>query len=254
MSVVRAILDAPNLTLVGLHNHIGSQIAQAEPFAHAARIVMAFRHRIHEELGVLVDDIDLGGGLGIAYTSTDPIPPTPAQVARELATTVRAEAERYHEPVPRVSVEPGRSVIGTTTVTVYTVGAVKDVQVSDDLVRRYVAVDGGMSDNIRPALYDAEYSVTLANRRLSAPLVRCRVVGKHCESGDIVVKDVDLPADLHRGDLLVVLATGAYGWSMASNYNMVPRPGVVAVRDGNAEEIVRSQSVEDLLACDVGLA
>lgn len=254
MSVVRAILDAPNLTLMGLHNHIGSQIAQAEPFAHAARIVMAFRHRIHEELGVLVDDIDLGGGLGIAYTSTDPIPPTPAQVARELATTVRAQAERYHEPVPRVSVEPGRSVIGTTTVTVYTVGAVKDVQVSDDLVRRYVAVDGGMSDNIRPALYDAEYSVTLANRRLSAPLVRCRVVGKHCESGDIVVKDVDLPADLHRGDLLVVLATGAYGWSMASNYNMVPRPGVVAVRDGNAEVIVRSQSVEDLLACDVGLA
>ena len=161
-------------------------------------------------------------------------------------------------PIPRVSVEPGRSTIAPAMVSLYRVGTVKDATLGEDAAealhgrRRYIAVDGGMSDNIRPALYGARYTATLANRVSDAPPVRSRIVGKHCESGDVIVWDVDLPADTAAGDLLVVPVTGAYGYSMASNYNMLTKPGVLAVDNGEAEWIMRPQSIEDLLALDPG--
>jgi diaminopimelate decarboxylase len=149
--------------------------------------------------------------------------------------------------VPDVAVEPGRAIAGPGTVTVYQVGTIKDVVLDGGVVRRYVSVDGGMSDNIRTALYDAAYTVTLASRTSSAPATRCRVVGKHCESGDIVVRDCYLPADLAVGDLLAVAATGAYCYVMASSYNRVPRPPVIAVADGAARTLLRRETDDDLM-------
>lgn len=166
---------------------------------------------------------------------------------------MRSACEESGDPVPHVSVEPGRSVVGPTTLTLYRVGAVKDVTLEGGAVRRYVSVDGGMSDNIRPALYGAAYTATLANRTPTGPWQRSRVVGRHCESGDVVVHDVDLPANVAAGDLLAVPATGAYGWSMASNYNMFPKPGVLAVEDGAARWVLRPQTLADLMALDPGL-
>lgn len=253
MDVVRAIIVSPHLELLGFHNHIGSQIEGTDAFVAAARIVMDFRARVERELGVSTREVDLGGGVGIAYTAADPVPTSPAEVARGVAAAVRAAAEETDTSVPHVSVEPGRSVVGPTTVTVYRVGAVKDVTLGGGAQRRYVSVDGGMSDNIRPALYGAAYTATLANRAPRGPWQRSRVVGKHCESGDVVVHDVDLPADVTAGDLLVVPATGAYGWSMASNYNMLTKPGVLAVEDGRARWVVRPQTLADLMALDPGL-
>ncbi len=253
LEAVRAVLASPHLHLLGFHNHIGSQIEGTEAFVAAARIVCAFRARVHRELGAATAEIDLGGGVGIAYTGADPVPTPPLEVARAVAAAVRAACEELGEPVPHVSVEPGRSVVGPAGVTLYRVGAIKDVTLEGGALRRYVAVDGGMSDNIRPALYGASYTATVANRAPRGPWQRCRVVGKHCESGDIVVHDVDLPEDLHAGDILVVPATGAYGWSMASNYNMLTKPGVLALEEGNARWVVRPQTLADLMGTDPGL-
>ncbi|MFC7580209.1 diaminopimelate decarboxylase [Schaalia naturae] len=254
MEVVRAIAASGHLRLVGLHNHIGSQIEGVGAFVAAARIVLDFRGRIAREHGIWVPEVDLGGGLGIAYSGADPVPTSPATLARALAEVVRERCVEQGSPIPRVSVEPGRSVIGPACVTVYEVGTLKDVSLEGGAVRRYVSVDGGMSDNIRPALYGAVCTATLANRASAGPWARCRVVGRHCESGDIVVRDVDLPADLRPGDLLAVPATGAYGWSMASNYNYLTKPGVLAVEDGAARWAVRPQTLEDLMDLDPGLA
>lgn len=253
IEVVRAVLASPHLELLGFHNHIGSQIEGTDAFVAAARIVLDFRARVARELGVETPEVDLGGGVGIAYTGSDPVPTSAAEVARALAATVRSACGQTGTSVPHVSVEPGRSVVGPTTVTLYRVGAVKDVSLEGGAVRRYVSVDGGMSDNIRPALYGAAYTATLADRAPSGPWLRSRVVGKHCESGDVVVHDVDLPADVAPGDLLAVPATGAYGWSMASNYNMFPKPGVLALEDGAARWILRPQTLADLMALDPGL-
>ena len=253
MEVVSAILASPHLQLLGFHNHIGSQIEGTEAFVAAVGVVMDFRARVQRELGVRTQEVDLGGGVGIAYTGADPVPTSAAEVARELAAAVRAAAERTDTDVPHVSVEPGRCVVGPTTVTLYRVGAVKDVTLEGGALRRYVSVDGGMSDNIRPALYGAAYTATLANRAPTGPWQRCRVVGKHCESGDVVVHDVDLPEDVRAGDLLAVPATGAYGWSMASNYNMMTKPGVLALEQGEARWIVCPQTLEDLMGLDPGL-
>ncbi|QWW20342.1 diaminopimelate decarboxylase [Schaalia sp. 19OD2882] len=252
--VVDAIKASPHLELRGLHSHIGSQIQGSAGFVEAAGIVMDVLAKVSAQVGAPLREIDLGGGVGVAHTGADPVPTSPAEVIREVARVIRDKADALGIPVPRVSVEPGRSVVGPTTVTLYRVGAVKDAILGEDLKRRrYVAVDGGMADNIRPALYGARYTATLANRVSEAPLVRSRVVGKHCESGDVVVWDVDLPCDVTAGDLLVVPVTGAYGYSMASNYNMLTKPGVVAVEDGRTQWIVRPQTVEDLLALDAGL-
>ena len=247
---VEKTVNAPNLRLVGLHSHIGSQILVVEAFEEAARAVLDLRARVRREIGLELREVDFGGGYGIRYTGGDSAPPSPAQLAESLASVVASHsAESGIEP-PRVSIEPGRNIAGPAGVTLYTVGTVKTVELEDG-PRRYVSVDGGMSDNIRPALYDAAYTAALASRNGKGG-VRSRVVGKHCESGDIVVRDVSLPEDLAAGDILAVPATGAYGRSMASNYNHVPRPGVVAVRGGASRWIVRRETVEDLLALDAG--
>ena len=231
------------LELRGLHSHIGSQIFDTTAFELSARRVLALAY----QLGVPLPDLDLGGGFGIAYTTQDD-PATPGDLAKNLTKIVDDACEALGLPVPRLSVEPGRAIAGPAMCTLYEVGTVKDV----DGIRTYVSVDGGMSDNIRTALYDANYSATLASRASTAAPILARVVGKHCEAGDVVVKDEFLPADVRPGDLLAVPGTGAYCRSMASNYNHVPRPPVVAVRDGQARVIVRRESEEDILALDVG--
>ena len=246
---IDAIIAAPELELHGLHSHIGSQIMDLAGFREAARVVLTLRHEVAADTGHLCPEVDLGGGYGIAYTGADPVPPSPAEVARTLAETVRELCTELGDPVPHVSVEPGRCVAGPSTVTLYTVTGLKRVELGEGASRLYVSVDGGMSDNIRPALYEAAYTALVANRRPdpSVGLTRARVVGKHCESGDVVVRDVDLPADLAAGDVLAVPGTGAYGRSMASNYNLFTRPGVRWVREGESGWILRPETIEDLL-------
>jgi diaminopimelate decarboxylase len=248
---VRRVLAAPGLRLLGLHSHIGSQIYDAAGFEVSARRVLGLQALIRDEHGIEPPELDLGGGFGIAYTTQDD-PLEPDGIATALAEIVAHECAGYGLAVPRVSIEPGRSVVGPSAFTLYEVGTVKDVELDGGALRRYLAVDGGMSDNIRTALYDASYSCTLANRLSTAPPALSRVVGKHCESGDIVVRDEFLPADVAPGDLVAVPGTGAYARSMASNYNHVPRPGVVAVADGVARVVVRAETEDDLLRLDVG--
>jgi diaminopimelate decarboxylase len=259
-ALVTRIRSFDSLNFVGLHCHIGSQIFGTDGFAESAARLLG----LHAELlaGGPIPELNLGGGFGIAYTSADH--PTPiGEIAAEIANIVAAECARLNIPIPVIAVEPGRSIIGTSTFTLYTVGTTKDVSVDvvDELenptgevaVRRYVSVDGGMSDNARPALYGADYSARIANRVSTAEPVLVRVAGKHCESGDIVVNAEYLPGDIHPGDLLAVPVTGAYCWSLSSNYNYVPRPPVVAVRDGKARLIVRGETEDDLLARDMGV-
>lgn len=248
---VRRVLAAPNLELLGLHSHIGSQIFDSSGFEVAARRVLALHARVSDELGVTMPEMDLGGGFGIAYTTQDD-PADPAQLATEMTKIVEHECRALGVPEPRLSIEPGRAIVGPAMCTVYTVGTVKEVQLDGGAVRTYVSVDGGMSDNIRTALYDADYSATLASRASDAPPTLSRVVGKHCEAGDIVVKDEFLPGDVRPGDLVAVPGTGAYCRSMASNYNHALRPPVVAVRDGVARVVVRRETEDDLLATDMG--
>lgn len=246
------ILAAPSLNLIGVHSHIGSQILDLAGFEAAARSVLQLRAEIAEETGHLMPEVDLGGGYGIRYTGADDEPPSPAQIATGLATIVHAVCAELGTEIPRISVEPGRSIAGPAGLTLYRVGAVKPVALDGGGERLYVSVDGGMSDNIRPALYGAAYTAALANRTSAVEHVTARVVGKHCESGDIVVHDVALPADIGPGDLLAVPATGAYGRSMASQYNLVPRPPVLAVTEGQVRPIMRRETLEDLLALDLG--
>ena len=248
---VRRVLASPQLRLLGLHSHIGSQIFDDAGFEVSARRVIGLAARVRDVHGVELEELDLGGGFGIAYTSQDD-PATPAEHASRLAEIVEHECRGFGLGVPRVCVEPGRAIAGPAVFTLYRVGVVKTVELDAGARRSYVSVDGGMSDNIRTALYDASYSAALASRTSAAEPVLSRVVGKHCEAGDIVVKDEFLPGDLVAGDLLAVPGTGAYCRSMASNYNHVPRPPVVAVRDGQARLIVRGETIEDLLRLDVG--
>jgi len=244
---VRRVLAAPSLDFAGLHSHIGSQIYDTAGFDVAAHRVLELAVRIRAEHGVHIDELDLGGGFGIAYVPEDD-PADIKVVAQSLHDIVRAQCAAAGLEVPRLTVEPGRAIAGPGTVTLYEVGTIKDV----DGLRSYVSVDGGMSDNIRTALYGAEYTCALASRESAAPPMLSRLVGRHCESGDIVVRDTYLPADLAPGDLVAVAATGAYCRSMASNYNHVPRPPVVAVRDGASRVLLRRETPEDLLSLDEG--
>ena len=251
LEAVRRVVAAPGLELRGLHSHIGSQIFDTSGFEVAARRVLALHARVGAELGVEMPEMDLGGGFGIAYTTQDD-PADPAELATEITKIVDHECRALGVAVPHLSVEPGRAIVGPSTCTVYTVGTVKPVELDGGAVRTYVSVDGGMSDNIRTALYDADYSCTLANRDSDAPPALTRVVGKHCEAGDVVVRDEFLPADVRPGDLVAVPGTGAYCRSMSSNYNHALRPPVISVRDGVARVIVRRETEADLLATDVG--
>lgn len=271
---VAAIRTRPELEFLGLHSHIGSQIFGSDGFAEAASRLLT----LHASLlgGGPIPELNLGGGFGIAYTSVDVALPL-EEIAARLADIVAAECARLDIPVPVVAVEPGRTIVGPSTTTLYRVGTVKDVEVSipapatfpelvegnsasastssatGSAIRKYVSVDGGMSDNVRPALYAADYSVRIANRVSDAEPALVRIAGKHCESGDIVVHADYLPGDVRPDDLLAVPATGAYCWSLASNYNYLGRPPVVAVLNGTARVIVRGETEADLLSRDAGL-
>ena len=256
VDAVALIRSHGSLDFRGLHCHIGSQIFGADGFVESAARLLS----VHKELlsGGDVPELNLGGGFGIAYTAADD-PASIDELARRIAVTVQTGCEVLEIPTPVVAFEPGRSIIGTAGLTLYTVGTIKDVPVifQDDgetAVRRYVSVDGGMSDNARRALYEADYSARIANRVSAAAPELVRIAGKHCESGDIVVDAEYLPGDIVPGDLLAVPATGAYCWSLSSNYNHVGRPPVIAVRDGEARVIVRGETIEDLLARDAGYA
>ncbi|MFI2488804.1 diaminopimelate decarboxylase [Promicromonospora kroppenstedtii] len=255
MAALLEVLEHPELRLLGIHSHIGSQILDPDGFEAAARVVLRLRVDLSERSGVLVDEVDLGGGYGIAYLPGD-VALDPERVAKDIAQSVSGVCQELGTSLPRFSIEPGRAIVGPAGLTLYTVGTVKPVTVSADggadFTRTYVSVDGGMSDNIRPALYGAAYHAEIVGRSSSAETVLARVVGKHCESGDIVVHEVQLPADVRAGDLLAVAATGAYGRSMASNYNMLPRPPVLAVADGASRVLVRRETEDDLLGLDQG--
>ncbi|NLG55542.1 MAG: diaminopimelate decarboxylase [Rhodococcus sp.] len=254
MDAVRRVFAADNLRLVGLHSHIGSQIFDVDGFEVAAHRIIGLLRDVVAEFGVdktsQISIVDLGGGMGIAYIPSDDPPPVD-ELAAKLRQIVRNESAAVGLPEPTIAVEPGRAIAGPSTITLYEVGTIKDVAVGSTARRRYVSVDGGMSDNIRTSLYQAEYECKVVSRVATGEPVVARVVGKHCESGDIVIRDTWIPDDVVPGDLLAVAATGAYCYSMSSRYNMLGRPAVVAVRDGASRVILRRETVEDLLSLEV---
>jgi diaminopimelate decarboxylase len=239
-----------SLNLAGIHCHIGSQIFEVSGFELAAQrlvaVLAAFRDKYSRQLA----EFNLGGGYGIAYMKKENAI-SPAQVIPAIAKVVKLECKKANLEVPKISIEPGRAIVGPTTTTIYLVGTTKSVVLDSGATRRYISVDGGMSENIRPALYGATYSAFLANRSSSADAINSRIVGKHCESGDILISEIDMPKDVKAGDLLAIPATGAYGRSMASNYNHMLRPSVIAVINGSAREILRRENEDDLLNLDV---
>ena len=247
---ISAIHGESSLELIGLHSHIGSQIFKSEGFAAAAQKLITLLARYRDTYGQELPELDLGGGYGIAYLPGE-VTLNPLMIMNELAQIVKDECAQSGLSLPTISIEPGRAIVGPSTTTLYTVGTTKDVELDGGTSRKYVSVDGGMSDNIRPALYGAEYLAIVANRLPLGPTANSRVVGKHCESGDIIIREIALSADVQPGDLLAVPATGAYGYSMASNYNHLPRPAVIAVIDGSARLIVRREQIADLLALEI---
>lgn len=250
-------LKLPGVELRGLHSHVGSQVFLVDAFERSAGLLAGLLADVRDRHGVVLDELNLGGGLGIAYTNLEEELPL-ARYAETLHRTVRAACAERDLPMPRLAVEPGRSIIGPAGVTLYTIGTVKDIPG----VRTYVSVDGGMSDNPRPALYGARYTFAVAGRPRSAEsdapdaAAATRLVtvaGKHCESGDVLARDLVLPADLAEGDLLAVAATGAYTFAMASNYNRLPRPPVVLVADAQAHVLVRRETLDEVLGRDLPL-
>ncbi len=241
-------LRLEHVDVVGVHAHIGSQIFGGDPFAANAEVLVGVLARWRDELGLDITEMNLGGGMGIRYTHEDP-PVDVGRMARTVTEALDAACDGHGLPRPRLWVEPGRAIVGPAAVTVYQVGTIKQLPG----VRTYVSVDGGMSDNIRPALYRADHDVELVNRRGSDDAAAFTVVGKHCESGDLVRERASLPVDVRIGDLLAVAATGAYTESMASNYNRLPRPAAVLVRDGQVRPLLRRETYDDLVARDVAL-
>ena len=239
-----------SLSLTGIHCHIGSQIFEVDGFNLAAKRLVAVLATFRDKYANELPELNIGGGYGIAYTKEETAI-APEIVIPAIAAVIKEECAKAKLAIPRISIEPGRAIVGPTTTTIYLVGTTKSVTLDNGSERRYVSVDGGMSDNIRPALYGAAYSAFLANRTSSAKNISSRIVGKHCESGDILISEIDLPSDIKSGDLLAIPATGAYGRSMASNYNHIPRPAVVAVINGTARQILRRENEADLLNLDV---
>lgn len=250
---VRRVMAAAGLQLIGLHSHIGSQIFDPAGFEIAARRVVDLLARVIQNYPTLADTLrtlDLGGGMGIAYTAGDD-PMSAGNWARALTDNVAKECAEHGITPPRIIVEPGRAIVGPCGITLYEVGTIKDITLDGGITRRYVSVDGGMSDNIRTALYGADYTATLASRTSTSAPVLCRIVGKHCESGDIVVRDCYLPDDIVPGDLIAVAATGAYCYAMASNYNRQPRPAVISVKEAAATPMLRRETIDDLMNLEI---
>ena len=248
LEALDALRRLDHVEVVGVHAHIGSQIFGSDPFVANAEVLLERIASWRRELGIEVDELNLGGGMGIRYTHEDP-PVDVGRMARVVLDALDRTCGDLGLPRPRLWVEPGRAVVGPSTVTVYEVGTIKELPG----LRTYVSVDGGMSDNIRPALYQADHEIELANRVGSVEQRAVAVVGKHCESGDIVRERAAVPADVEVGDLVAVAATGAYTESMASNYNRLPRPAAVLVRDGEVRPLIRRETYDDLVARDIPL-
>ncbi len=241
---IRQALASPNLRVVGLHYHLGSPIFEVEPYQHAMEIVLRLAANFREE-GLHLEEISPGGGFAIAYTR-DQQPPSVGEYAEAIVGSMVETCNALSLQLPRLVIEPGRSIMGTAGVAVYGVGAVKDIPG----IRKYVSVDGGMGDNIRPALYEAQYEALVANKADQQPSEQVTIAGKYCESGDVLVRDVQLPP-LTQGDLIAIPASGAYCLSMASTYNLNGRPPIVLVKDGADRLIRRRETYQDLMLCDV---
>ena len=247
LRAVRRVISSGLLRFAGLHCHIGSQVFRLDSFAAAADRMVGLVHTIETDAGVTVEELNLGGGLGVRYVSNDEGPSLAQHVASVQDVVAKALAAHGVRSRPALALEPGRSIAGPAGLTLYTVGTVKTIPE----VRTYVAVDGGMSDNLRPVTYGARYEAFLPARVGAARPLVATVAGKHCEQGDLLVRDAQLPEDVAVGDILATPVTGAYAQSMASNYNKVLRPAVVFVRDGDARLVVRRETYDDLLRCDL---
>lgn len=248
MDGVKKVVEAENLNFKGLHCHIGSQIFGTESFTHAVDVMMNFINEIKNITGVEVEDLDIGGGRGIYYTEGDD-PVSIDDYSNAIFKELKEKTAELNLKMPKIYIEPGRSIIGPCGTNLYKVGSIKDIPG----IRKYVAVDGGMSDNIRPALYGAKYEVGIASRMTdSKKNEKITISGKLCESGDILARDIVLP-EVQSGDILAMTSTGAYGYSMASNYNMIGKPAVVFVKNGNSDLVIKRQSYEDLLSSHIML-
>ncbi|MDX1920127.1 MAG: diaminopimelate decarboxylase [Candidatus Caenarcaniphilales bacterium] len=243
---IKQIKSISNINLIGLHAHIGSQIFETSPYQDAARILLEHFVKLKEKYGYEFTELNVGGGFGIHYTEADD-PPAIDDVIGKLTSTVKSLLKEFSLGEPKLIIEPGRSMVGRAGVTLYTLGAKKEVPG----VRNYISTDGGMADNPRPITYQAKYSACIANKANQEPDTLYTVAGRYCESGDVLIKDINLPASTESGDLLAVFGTGAYNYSMSSNYNRVPRPSMVLVHNGEAEIILQRENLEDLLRNDV---
>ena len=250
-ALVEKIRSHSHLNFLGLHQHVGSQIFNVEGFVESTKRLIALHAQLSKDSQI--PELNLGGGFGVNYKPADKAPNI-GYFADALIAVVAEEFAKHQIAVPKLAFEPGRYIAGPAGITLYNVGTIKDVKVSDGAspaVRKYVSVDGGMSDNLRTALYEAEYHTVIASRSSTAEPQLARVVGKHCESGDIVVRNDYLPADVHPNDLLAVAATGAYCYSMSNNYNFLTKPAAVAVRNGEARLIIRAETEADLFTRDL---
>ena len=242
---VKKAIDYDNINLAGLHCHIGSQIFELQPYEDAVEVMLNLRKKIKENYDYFIKEVDFGGGFGIYYSKGDK-PRTTREYCETIVNKVDEVCKRMGQDVPILTIEPGRSVVANSGTTLYTIGSVKEIPG----IRTYAAVDGGMTDNIRPALYNADYECVIANRVEFEGGQPVTIAGKCCESGDILIENVELPG-IKSGDILAVLTTGAYGYSMSNNYNRIPKPAVVMVKDGKARLVCKRESYEDIIRNDV---
>ncbi len=244
--IIQEALNLPHINLIGYHCHVGSQVFAEDVFERAAVVMVRYIAHIYREYGYMVKQLNMGGGFGVRYVDTDPYLNVSEKIA-DLADAIHATCAKEKIPVPTIVMEPGRSIVADAGMTLYTVGSVKRIP----YYKNYVSVDGGMTDNPRFALYGSKYTCYTANRMNEARDMNANVVGRCCESGDIIQKDVALPVSTERGDIVAVCTTGAYNYSMASHYNKIPNPPIVMITDGKAREVVRRQTYEDLISLDV---
>lgn len=246
INAINRAIKLENVNLRGLHCHIGSQIFDIEPYEEASEVMIKLMKRIEDKTGYLIEELDLGGGFGIYYSKGDS-PKETKEYCEAILNKVDNVCKEIGLKTPTLIIEPGRSIVGNTGLTLYTIGSIKNIP----SIRKYVSVDGGMTDNIRPALYNAQYECIVANRMIYESKEKVTISGKCCESGDILLEGIKIPSVL-SGDLLAVMSTGAYGYSMANNYNKIPRPAVVMVKDGESRVICKRESYEDMIRNEVG--